>query len=276
MPELPEVETIRRGLETYIVGHKISEIIITQTKLFHGDPYLVKSATIFRIRRFGKGLIVDLDNGYSLAIHIKMTGQLIYKSPKIKTISLLDEPPTKYTHITFLLDRNAKLYYNDQRRFGWIKVVKTNKIDTIIFFKTLGPEPLKNLTYPVFMNIISKSKTAIKLVLMDQNTIAGIGNIYANDALYLAQIHPKRQANSLSEKEASKLLKAIESVLIKGLEEGGASERNFVNVLGEKGNYQNHTLIYGKKGTACMYDGEIIQKFFLGGRGTYYCGKCQK
>ena len=204
-------------------------------------------------------------------------------SPKVG-----DSIPNKFTHVIFKLDppsprlrragKNAFLYYNDRRRFGWIRVVKTDQVSEMPFFKNLGPEPFKDLTLKLFVKILSRSGTAIKPLLMDQKRIGGIGNIYANDALNLAKISPKRSGKSLSLPEVKSLFDAILKVMEKGFKYGGASELNFVNVLGLEGEYQNHSRVYGKKGEKCpnchstlrdkpsgsdSKSGGIIQKIFL-------------
>ena len=280
MPELPEVETIRRGLEKYVVGHKINSIDILHPKPFTGNPEDILYSRILSARRIGKGLILDFENGNSLAIHIKMTGQLIYRnketanepiSEKVKTV------PNKYSHIIFHLDKDAILYYNDFRRFGWLKVIPTNEVSSLPFFSAMGPEPFKDLTLEVFKCLVEKSPTKIKPFIMDQSKIGGIGNIYANDALFMAKIDPQRTAKSLKDKEITVLFDSIISVLKKSIDEGGASEFSFVNVLGQEGNYQRYSLVYGKKDKECQrHDGGIIKRIVLAGRGTFYCNKCQK
>lgn len=277
MPELPEVETLCRGLHKYVVGHTIESIDVRKPKIFQGDKKHVEGAKVKEIQRFGKGLVINLSNNYSLAIHIKLTGQLIYRNKElgIRNKAGWVEVPNQFTHVIFHLDKGATLYYNDIRQFGWIKVVPTGEVHNLPFFKELGPEFFKDLTEEKFAEILGKSKTAIKPLIMDQKKMGGVGNIYANDALYLAKIDPKRPANSLSAGEVKTLFTAIETVLKKGLEEGGASELTFVNVLGEAGNYQNHSLVYGREGQKCKRDGETIKKYMLGGRGTYVCPACQ-
>lgn len=289
MPELPEVETVKLGLKKYVVGHTIESVEVRKPRIFQGDPKNIEKAKIIDVRRFGKGLVIDLSNKHSLAIHIKLTGQLIYRGkdePKVihadlKTVG--KELPGSATHVIFHLDKGATLFYNDIRQFGWIKVIPTEKVGELPFFKELGPEPpvakamdgQVSLTREMFTQILSKTKLPIKPLIMDQKKMAGIGNIYANDALYLAKIDPRRPANSLNSTEVKDLYNAILAVLKKGLEEGGASELTFVNILGEKGNYQNHTQIYGHQGQKCKRDGTVIKKFMLGGRGTYMCSACQ-
>ncbi len=287
MPELPEVETIRLGLQKYLVGHRIVNVQVRAPKLFQGNPEDVIGAKVKDIRRVGKGLIIDLDNGFSMAIHIKLTGQLIYRGDETKNVQVSKEKvgqvPSNATHVIFTLDKKAVLYYNDRRRFGWIKVLATDQVGNLPFFREMGPEPPvakemegKALTLEKFKEILTKSNTAVKPLIMDQKKIGGIGNIYANDALFMAGIDPRRKANTLTAKEMEALYKAILFVMEKSFKYGGASELNFVNALGQEGEYQNHALVYGKEGEKCPKDQTVIKKFFLGGRGTYMCSYHQK
>ncbi len=283
MPELPEVETIRIQLNKYLVGHVIEDVEVRLPKQISGEVQSVIGAKVQRVRRYGKGLIIDLDNDYSLAIHIKMTGQLIYRNvsrvarvPQVSQMSpKVGELPGKATHVIFKLDREAVLYYNDQRQFGWIKIVKTEDVFKLPFFKTLGPEFLKDLEFKKFQEILKSKKTPIKPLIMDQACMAGVGNIYANDALYVAKINPRRPANSLTDIEMKDLFNAVEEVLKKGIKAGGSSEWAYVNALGEEGSYQKIFLVYGKVGKKCERCGTIIQRITLGGRGTFFCPVCQ-
>lgn len=284
MPELPEVETIKLGLQKYVIGHKIIDVEIKAPNIFEGDKKDIIGAKIKAIRRIGKGLIIDLDNDYSLAIHIKLTGQLVFRDDKTKNIPISKEKvgsiPNKFTHIVFYLDKNAKLYYNDQRRFGWIRVVKTKDIMDMKFFKTMGPEPFgygegPALTIEMFKNILRGRTTKIKPLIMDQEKIGGIGNIYANDALFEAKIDPKKSSKSLTDKEVEKLFESIHNVMEKGFKYGGASEMTFVNVLGQTGEYQRYSLVYGKNNSMCAECKGKIEFEKIAGRGTYYCPNCQ-
>jgi formamidopyrimidine-DNA glycosylase len=281
MPELPEVETIRLGLIKHLVGHKIVDIEIRIPKLFAGNRNDVIGAKIIGLKRIGKGLIIELDNDFVLAVHLKMTGQLIYSDKTTQSLILspkIGGPrlPSEYSHIIFSLDNNAFLYYNDLRQFGWIKVVRKDELMQIPFFKDMGPEPLKDLTLEKFEKIVSASNLAIKVLLMDQKKIGGIGNIYANDALFEARINPSRKAKSLQNEEIKKLYDSILKVLQKSLDYGGSSDENFVNALGQEGDYQKHALVYGREGKKCQVCGGIIQKIKLGGRGTFFCPACQR
>lgn len=286
MPELPEVETIRLGLQKYLVGHEIEKIEVRLAKMLTGNIEFVHGRKVSGVRRFGKGLVVDLDNDYSIAIHIKMTGQLIYKGTRVPKGTKVSEKtggelPNAHTHVIFHLDQGAILYYNDIRQFGWMKIVESKKLQEIRFFRELGKEIFPSsgqepLTSSQFKEIICKAKGPIKPLLMDQKKIGGVGNIYANDALYVAGIDPKRKANSLSADETKRLFEALKHVLAKGLEVGGASEWQYVNALGQTGGYQNFFQVYGKQGTKCLRCGEIIQKSIMGGRGTFFCPGCQQ
>jgi formamidopyrimidine-DNA glycosylase len=284
MPELPEVETIRLGLQQYLVGHKIIGIDVRLPRIFSGEIKKIIGAKVIAVRRLGKGLLIDLDNGYSIAVHVKMTGQLLYRRvsrvssvPRVPRAKVnVDELPDKYTHIILSLDNNATLFYRDMRQFGWIKILSAQDAQDLPFFKSLGPEPLKDLTLEKFKAIILSNKTNIKVLLMDQKKISGIGNIYANDALFIAGIDPRRYSASLSQEEQLKLFKAVEQVLNKGIKAGGASERDYVDALGGKGNYQNFFQVYNKRGKQCKNCGAIIEKISLGGRGTFFCPACQR
>ncbi len=281
MPELPEVETLRLGLIKYVVGHKIEDVEMAHPKIFQGDALNVIGSKITGVRRVGKGLILDLSNGYVLAIHIKLTGQLVYRDAQTKNVSLSAKVggslPNKFTHVIFKLDKDSKLYYNDQRRFGWIKVIKNSEVNNLPFFRDMGPEPFKDLTFPRFKFVLSRKVTKIKPALMDQTNMGGIGNIYANDALFRAKIDPRRPAKSLNEEELKDLYNSILFVLKKGLDSHGASELSFVNILGQEGEYQNHTLVYGKRVEPCLNKcGGKIHFIRIAGRGTYFCPNCQK
>lgn len=286
MPELPEVETIRRGLEKYIIGYKLTHVEIRLPKVVTGNIEEVIGATIEKVERFGKGLVVSFDNGYSIAIHVKMTGQLIVQEhvyPPVNMHIARDKTfdlPNKWTHVIFSLVKDdgstLTLFYNDIRQFGWIRVVKTEKIAEEAFFKHLGKEPLKDLTMDDFADLLKLRKNPIKQLLMDQSCIAGVGNIYANDALWEAQIDPRRESSSLTYEEQNSLFSAVEKVLAEGIERGGASETNYINVKGGKGSYQEVFRVYKKDGKVCPRCGGVIEKIRLGGRGTWFCSGCQR
>ncbi len=282
MPELPEVETMRMQLENFLVGSIVKDIKIKTQNIVSGDFKKLIGQKVISVRRFAKVSSIDFSNSFSLLTHVKLTGQFIYRGPNLnndgkiskKVVGGLGGP---HTHVIFEFSDSGILYYNDIRKFGWIRVMPTSDVENEKFVKTLGPEPFKDLTLEYFQNLLSKSKRNIKVLLMDQSKIGGVGNIYANDALWLSQISPKRTSNTLSDSETKKLYEAIETVLKAGLKYGGASELAFVTPDGKEGEYQNHTLVYGHQGEICKNcKTNKIEKFFLGGRGTYWCQTCQK
>lgn len=282
MPELPEVETIRGQLEKFLVGHTILDVKINQPKIFTGNVKDVVGAKIKGVRRFAKVLCIDLSNRNSITAHIKLTGQFVYRGPNLKkpidlSKKIVGGVPGPHTHVIFTLDRGGFLYYNDIRRFGWIRILKTTDVTTSGFVGKLGPEPFSGLTLEIFKEALSKSKRPIKVVIMDQQKIGGVGNIYATDALWLSKINPRKAANTLNSDQKKDLYDAILKVLKKGIEMGGASELAYVTPDGGEGSYQKHFLAYGKEGTLCpRCKKEKFVKYFLGGRGTYVCPNCQK
>lgn len=292
MPELPEVESVKLQLIKYLAGHKVAGVKVNYKNL-EGNPKLLVGAKFKTARRFGKVLAMDFDNGYSLLAHIKLTGQFIYRGPHLANPSLSKKVvggvPGRHTFFTLELDKGGFLYYNDVRRFGWLKIVKTSDVEKDKFVGNLGPEPLtdqtksslEKLTIAKFAVILAKTRRGIKVLIMDQSKMGGIGNIYANDALWLARIHPERAANSLDGQEVKALYKAIEEVLARGLKYGGASELAFVKPDGTEGEYQDFTKAYGKVNVACPRPeckkvGAKFAKKMVGGRGTYICKNCQK
>jgi len=288
MPELPEVETIKLGLQKYLIGHEIQDIEVRVAKIFQGKQSEVIGAKVIDIKRVGKGLIIELDGMFDLVVHLKMTGQMVYQDKTTKGLVLSKKVggetlPSKYSHVIFSLDNNAKLYFNDLRKFGYIKVIKKQDVGGLPFFNEMGPEPFrspdfgqKTLNLGDFQSILGKSGLAVKVLLMDQKKIGGIGNIYANEALFLARINPQRKAKDVTREESEALYKAIFEVIDRGLKFGGSSDENFVNVLGQDGMYQQHFLAYGKEKEKCSICGGIVEKIQLGGRGTYFCPKHQK
>lgn len=261
MPELPEVETLRLQLSQLVVGLTIKDIEILNPKSFIGGKRLILGKKIIGVRRFAKILVIDLADGLSLAIHLKMSGQLIYRGVK-----------NKHTRVIITFTNGVRLYFHDQRIFGWIRVVH----DIAKMVNKLGPDPLKDLSVDKFKKILKSSKRPVKLVLMDQEKIAGVGNIYANDALFLSGIHPKTSANKLLDGQMVKLFRNLLKVLKDGIKWGGASRDHFRDVYGRKGQVQEHFYVYDKAGKKCINDcGNKIERIKLGGRGTFFCPKCQ-
>lgn len=285
MPELPEVETIKRILSTGIVGKKIKDIQIRIPKIFQGDPQEVIGEIIEGIERRGKILIIKLSSDKALLIHFKLTGQLVWV-PKAGERVTVGHPipfagaelPAKTTHVIFTID-GGKLFFNDLRQFGWIKVIVNSKKQIVNSeLGKLGPEPFDKEFSVDYLKRIFKTSKPVKLVLMDQEKIAGIGNIYANEALFEAGISPIRPAKSLKNEEVEKLKNSILKVLEEGIRYGGSSaaDEAYIKPTGEPGQYQQHFRVYQRDGQKCQKCGQIIKRIEMGGRGTFYCDKCQK
>jgi formamidopyrimidine-DNA glycosylase len=285
MPELPEVETIRRDGEKSLKGLKILGVEILDSKPVIGQEKVIKNlkALISAVRRRGKMLIIDLDQNWSLLIHLKMTGQLVYVNKKgivagghyeIGSLSV----PNKFTRLIFTLNR-GKLYFNDLRKFGWVRLVPIDEIDNLKEIKNLGVEPLTHeFTLEKFQEIIkSRPKKPIKILLLDQQLISGIGNIYASEALFWAKVLPTRLAGSLNQNEIKNLYEAINKVLKEGIATGGSSENTYVDLYGEKGVYLQKEVVYRREGNQCpRHCGGQVKRIKQGGRSSFFCPKCQK
>jgi len=274
MPELPEVETIRRDLEKEICQTKITGIDCnTERMVFPSVDFIRRVAVgkeILSVKRRGKLLLIDLkDSDYHLFVHLKMTGRLFVKSN--------DEFSDPYTRIRITLvditGNNKEIRFSDARKFGYIRAVHRKQIGEE--FANFGPEPFNGLTERVLREIVRSSKRPIKTLLLDQRKIAGIGNIYANEALFTAGISPNTLSKKLSDTEIKGLFKAIESVLTEGIEKRGASDNTYRDIYGEKGSYQNYYRVYRRVGEKCRRCGTNIKRVVIAGRGTFVCPNCQ-
>ncbi len=271
MPELPEIETIKKDLTNLIIGKKILDITTDSAKQIKPSLAVVKKAivgtSIKKIGRRAKVLQIFLSNGNILIIHLKLTGRLLVRKK--------GTAKDKWQHVTLILSGDKELRFTDLRKFGWVKLLQ-NKKELEEILSEFGREPLDDLDLKEFRTIVASTARAIKVLLMDQKKISGIGNIYACDALLLAKIYPGKKANSLNDNEIKKLFEAVEKVLKAGIKYRGASDQYYLDALGHKGSYQNHFLAYGRAGEKCLKCDGKIEKIKLGGRGTYYCPKCQK
>jgi formamidopyrimidine-DNA glycosylase len=284
MPELPEVETIVRDLNKQLNHKKIVSVKSLDKKVFCLTKSEVKNILGKKIRgvkRRAKMIIIDLTD-YRLITHLKMTGRLVYKSktsiiagghPIINQSQLL---PNKFTRVIFKFNDKSALYFNDIRRFGWIKLMTEAKF--IKFSGQLGVEPLSSgFTLKYFTQSLShKSNTTIKQALLDQKYISGIGNIYADESLFMARIKPARRVKTLKSDEIKKLWQAIPKILKFAIKHRGTSFNDYVDAQGEAGNFIKHLKVYGRERGKCKTCGGVIKKIKLGGRGTHWCDKCQK
>ncbi|MDD5625705.1 MAG: bifunctional DNA-formamidopyrimidine glycosylase/DNA-(apurinic or apyrimidinic site) lyase [Patescibacteria group bacterium] len=278
MPELPEVETIKNQLADKIIGKKIIKVEIRLAKLIKGvsTPFFknkLKNAIIQNVSRRAKLLIIKISNGYSLLIHLKLTGQLIFMDHETDSME-----HQKYTHLIYHFSDKSALIYNDLRQFGYVKLVKTADLEKIFEQEKYGPEPLKkDFTLKKFQEILFKKlRLKIKPLLMDQSFIAGIGNIYAQEACFCAKILPTRTVKSLSEKEIKNLYHCLISILKQAIKDKGSSVENYVDASGNKGIYVLKLKVYGRENLKCFRCQSKIEKMVLAGRGTYYCPNCQK
>lgn len=279
---MPEVETIRRQLDEKLKGRTIKRVEVLREKSFGGDPKKLAGWQVERVDRKAKIIEIYFKNQKDLLIvHLKMTGQLVFVDEGKRTVGghptadWINDLPSKHTRVMVDFRDGARLFFNDMRVFGWIRLVEKQKYENQMR-KTAPDVTEKEFSLDYLTNVLKKSGKAVKLVLMDQEKIGGVGNIYANDALYLAKVMPNRKANSLSELETKNLLAAIRDVINKGIKYGGASAANYVDTRGLGGTYQDHFLVYKKDGQMCKGCGGKIQKMKIGGRGTFYCPVCQK
>lgn len=281
MPELPEVETIRRGLSNLILNSKINHIEILNQKSFQGNPEDVLNLKILKIERRAKVLRIKFENNINLLFHLKMTGQVIVvnRSKRIAgghpSHDWHDKLPNKHTRVVFSLPDDITIYFNDLRKFGWVKVLEDEEINEI--YSKYGPEPL-NAEFTV-KYLIEKAKRipkrTVKQFIMDQTIIAGVGNIYADESLFDSGILPTRKVESLKKAEWEKLASSIKYILEQGIKYGGTTDSDYVNVEGNKGGMQNYLKVYHLAGKDCDCGGNVV-KTKVGGRGTYYCPLCQK
>jgi len=286
------VETIRIGLKKAIVGKTIASVEIRVAKLFYGDKKDIIGKKVKDVNRRAKQIIIDLEGKNDLLIHLKMTGQLIYRpESRIKNNELWEKQtagghpskdwfknlPNSTTHIIFDFSDGSKLFFNDLRKFGWIKVFNTDEL-TSLLTNSFGIEPFdKEFTAKKFAEIISKKPNwNIKKVLTDQTLISGIGNIYADEALFWAEICPERKAKEIKYDEIIKLHTSIIKALKIGLKYGGSSENTYVQIDGSKGKAQEHFQVYSRGGKKCFRCDGIIKKIRLNSRGTHFCPACQK
>ena len=287
MPELPEVETVRIGLQALLPGREIARVNFDWPKGFPNAESDVQAflvgASVVTVARRAKVLLIELSSKYSLVIHLKMTGQLVFRSGGERfgaghpNDSLIGELPDKSTRVTFGFTDGSQLFFNDQRKFGWVRLMPTAEVPNIDFFQKVGPEPLAaDFTWQAFRDRLQRRKNSgIKAVLLDQTVVAGIGNIYADESLWGAKIHPGTLVRNLSDQQIETLHKELIAVLQLAIEKGGSTDKNYVNAEGKKGSYMSFARVFRREGQACPRCGTIIIKTRVAGRGTHTCPHCQ-
>lgn len=283
MPELPEVETIKLSLQRKIVGLVIKKVEVKSQNSFPGDPQEVEGRKVLNIWRRAKILVIELSGEATLLFHLKMTGQLIYEDGKRligghPTPDMTGPMPNKHTRVIFEFSDGSRLFFNDQRRFGWVKVIGFGSWAMSRELKELGPEPLeKGFTWEVLKNNLLRHKSQpVKVTMMDQKVVAGVGNIYANEACFKAGVDPTTKVAALDDENFQKLYQGIIKSLQDGIKHGGSTRAHFVDPNGRKGYFLDYAHVYGKEGQKCRKCGAVIKKITLGGRGTYFCPICQK
>ncbi len=286
MPELPEVETVRRGLHNLIIGRKVKVVEHDTPKSFPNAPHDVTeflvNAEITNVRRRAKVLMIDLSTAYTLVIHLKMTGQLVFRGESAfgaghPSDSLIGELPDRSTRVTITFTDDSHLYFNDQRKFGWMKLMPTVEVPNSSFMQKVGPEPLEDDFSPqdFAARFTRRARTSIKAALLDQTVIAGVGNIYADESLWGAKIHPQRLVNTITPAEFKKLYTELRAVMNLAIEKGGSTDKNYVNAEGRRGSYMDFARVFRREGKACPRCGTTIIKFKAAGRGTHICPHCQ-
>jgi formamidopyrimidine-DNA glycosylase len=288
VPELPEVETIRAGLAKVLPGMVVKDVWYDWDKSFPNAPadvarFLVGSK-IEKVRRRAKVLIIEMSGGWALIIHLKMTGQLVFvgKGQRFGAghpgEELIGELPVKSTHVILDFTDGSKLFFNDQRKFGWMRLMPALEIPEIDFFKKVGPEPLDDdFTVDRFIERLQRRKNSnIKSVLLDQTVVAGIGNIYADESLWSAKIHPAALVKDIPKTKLVLLYNAVRDVLNLSISKGGSTDKNYVDAQGRKGSYLSFANVFRREGQPCPRCGTPIEKIRVAGRGTHICPHDQK
>ena len=288
MPELPEVEVVRRSVDTLICGLKIKKVDILNNKLRYViNPKVknvLKNLKIISVKRRGKFLLINIENNKTLLVHLGMTGKILILN-KRKKISLKTsfyynlQIDKKHNHLRIKFNNYKELIYNDVRKFGFIKLLKTNNIGSCINLLNLGPEPLSKKFNFQYMKIQSlKSKKNIKNFLMDQKYVSGLGNIYVNEILFLSSINPRKLIFKLNKIEILRILKNTKKILNDSIIQGGSSIKDFKGISGKEGYFQQSFKVYNRHKMGCMKKTckGIIKKIYIGNRSTFFCKNCQK
>ncbi|MCG2694322.1 bifunctional DNA-formamidopyrimidine glycosylase/DNA-(apurinic or apyrimidinic site) lyase [Candidatus Parcubacteria bacterium] len=275
MPELPEVETIKRQLDRTIKGAIIKDVKIKNVKSIESiskEKFIkaVRGAKISDVSRRAKLLILNLSNKNNILFHLKMTGRMLLVGKK--------EASTKHTHIIFELSGSHNLFFEDYRKFGFARLMTKGEMDKYFSGEAYGPEPLsKNFNYKTMKACLLAYPTKkIKSLLMEQSCIAGIGNIYASEICFYARVHPERKVKDIKEVEFKKLYEGTKEILRSAISSGGSSSDSYIDAYGKKGKFVPKLKVYGREGEDCIGCSGKVKKYKLAGRGTYFCPSCQK
>ena len=288
MPELPEVEVVRRSLQSFIKGLKIKKVSIfnrnLRYKISKNFSKTIKNHKIISIERRSKFLLIVLDNNKTILIHLGMTGKIFIINNYLKKIFKTsfyyeNELNSKHNHLMIDLNKSTKLIYNDVRKFGFIKLIPTNRIGQNKHLILLGPEPLtQKFNEKYFKKKLSKIKKNLKNLLMDQKLVSGLGNIYVNEILHLSSINPLKISNKLKNHQIKKIIKNTKTILLCAIKLGGSSIRDFKGIEGQNGYFQQNFMVYNRDKETRKKEGcsGKIKKMYISNRSTFYCLKCQK
>ena len=287
MPELPEVEVVKKALKKTIYDLTIKNIEIRNKFLrYEIDEKMMKkmiNSKVLSVIRRSKYILINLNNNFTILFHLGMTGKItVFKDNKKYKTSFyykLHENKLKHDHLIISFNRNISLLYNDVRKFGFIKILRTDKAFLSSHLKKLGPEPLsKKFNVSYFKKQLKGKKIFLKNLLMDQKFVAGLGNIYVNEAMFFSKTNPKIRLNNLPHKKIQSLVNEIKKVIKKAINEGGSSIKNFNNTEGEKGNFQQFFNVYGRQGKSCTQSNckGTVKRIKLSNRSTFFCNICQK
>ncbi|MFS0780626.1 DNA-formamidopyrimidine glycosylase [Bacillus sp. 1P06AnD] len=274
MPELPEVETVRKTLEQLVIGKEITHVtihwpnIIKKPKDYVQFAQTLPGQKITGIGRRGKFLLLHLDD-YTIVSHLRMEGKYgLFQS---------EDPLDKHTHVIFAFDDDTELRYKDVRKFGTMHLFGKGEEINQLPLSQLGPEPLsEDFSSGYLYSVLKKTSRSIKAVILDQKVVVGVGNIYVDESLFRAKIHPERVASSLEEAEVERLVMAIKGTLAEAIKQGGSTIRTYLNSQGQIGMFQQQLLVYDRAGELCTECDSHIDKIRVAGRGTHYCPTCQK
>ena len=283
MPELPEVETVRRGLSPAMEGHIIVRAQVNRPDLRWPFPENMSDRLtgkrVLALRRRSKYILGDLDSGETLLIHLGMSGRMLISGDPLGQFVHDHPSPEKHDHVVLDMDNGARITFNDPRRFGAMDLLATDRAETHPLLASIGPEPLGNSFDENYLaGALSNRNTSMKSALLDQKTIAGLGNIYVCEALFRSKIHPTRPARRVSKERISRLVPIIRDVLSDAIQAGGSSLRDFRQADGELGYFQHNFDVYGREGEPCRTPGcpSVIRRIVQSGRSTFYCPTCQR
>ncbi|MFA6169285.1 MAG: bifunctional DNA-formamidopyrimidine glycosylase/DNA-(apurinic or apyrimidinic site) lyase [Candidatus Margulisiibacteriota bacterium] len=288
MPELPEVETVKRGLAKSIIGKTILDFDCDTVKMLNHPLAFyrrtLKGLKILGVGRRAKMVIITFSKDWRLLVHLKMTGQLVYRGDH-KTVvgghpikEGFEKDPNRFTHATFSFRDRTKLFYNDVRKFGWLRLYTADQLAAYLNGLGLGPEPVDDAyTIEVFKReLVRRPKAKIKQFLMDNRNVVGIGNIYSDEICYYARVRPNRQVKTLTGAEISLLFKGIKHILAEAIKYEGTSISDYVNAQGEAGAYTKKLKVYGRYGEKCLKCKGEVARLKIGGRTSSFCPSCQK